>query len=371
MTALFFLSQLRYDSGISQHLDALFDFWKIQDDGFPRNSKVLLKPNMLSPHPPEASVTTHPLLVQLIASVLRDFGNDVYIADSPAGINNKSMSRLWKITGMEEAARASGAELININSRGLVERKGISRNFFFTDFLDEVDYVVNLPKLKTHGLTLITGAMKNVFGLIPGIQKGEFHVRFPNPADFSENMVEIYAAVRPHFTIMDGISILEGNGPSSGGKVRYAGYLFAGTDGVAVDALAARSLGIDPLSVEMIRFAREKQIGETDLKNISISGSPLTHIQAEIPAPHVFSRLPEFSYSLLKKLIWSRPKASPEQCTHCGICIRNCPVKAMSPDGSGLPQIDYETCIHCFCCAEVCPDDAIYQEYSWLVKLLS
>ena len=370
MSAVFFKKRLRYDESLSALLPALFDFWQRQDANFPRKKTVLLKPNMLSPHPPEEAITTHPLLVQLIATELRALGNRVLIADSPAGGHNKNIKRLWRVTGMTEAARQSGAQLVDINARSLIERKGLERNFFMTDLLNEVDYVVNMPKLKTHGLTLLTGAIKNVFGLIPGIQKGEFHIRYPNTVDFAQNMVEIFAAVRPDFTIMDAVEILEGNGPSSGGEKRYAGGLFAGKDAVAVDAAGTAFLGFDPLQVDTTRIAAEAGIGDGNIEAISITGDSLESIHARIPAPHIFNRLPGVVYQILQKVIWTRPRANPENCTHCGLCISNCPAGAMKPDADGVPVIDYQKCIHCFCCAEVCQDNAIYQEVSWLVKKL-
>ncbi|GAB4371736.1 MAG: DUF362 domain-containing protein [Calditrichia bacterium] len=371
MSRVFFRKRLLYNESLSALLPSLIEFWQEEDPHFPRHKRVLLKPNLLSPHPPDKAITTHPLLVSSLASILTEFGNRVFIADSPAGSHNRHIRKLWDVTGMSEAARICGAELININERGLVERKGITRNFYFTDLLEETDYILNLPKLKTHGLTLITASLKNIFGLIPGIQKGEYHIRYPSPLAFSENMVEIFAAIKPHFTIMDAIEILEGNGPSSGGNKRYAGWILAGKDAVAVDSIAARCLRIDPHSVDMIRLAGDWGLGESHPQRISLVGDSLSQLQIELPSPHIFSRLPGVVHALLKKLIWTRPRANGEKCTRCGICISNCPAEAMSPNWDKIPEIDYQKCIHCFCCAEVCPDDAIFQETSWLVKKLS
>lgn len=371
MTRVFFRTNLQYDARLPGVFRSLLDFWLAEETHFPRQQSVLIKPNLLSPRTPEHAITTHPEIVRQVVHLLKDFGNKIYIADSPAGGSNKDIPRLWERTGMAQVARETGAELININARGLVEKKGLQRNFFFTDLLNEVEYLVNLPKLKTHGLTLLTGAIKNVFGLIPGIQKGVYHLQFPKPEQFAENLVDIFAAIRPHFHIMDGIQILEGNGPSSGGKIRYAGFLLAGKDAVAVDSVAARSLGIDPRQVDTIRFASQKKLGEADPEKIRIVGDEFRQISIEIPAPQVFSRLPDFTYAMLRRFIWTRPRANPERCSGCGLCINNCPVQAMSPNENGIPEIDYQSCINCFCCAEVCPEDAIYQESSRLVRWLS
>lgn len=371
MTTVFYRNNLDYKERLSSVIPALFDFWQARDPGFPRGRTVLLKPNLLAPQPPDAAITTHPNLVEAIAGKLMALGNTVIIADSPAGTYNKNMKRLWRITGMEAVARRTGAQLMDLNHLPLSERRGNSRNFFMTDLLNRVDYVVNLPKFKTHGLTLMTGAIKNVFGLIPGIQKAEYHIRFPKPVAFADNMVDIFAAVRPHFTIMDGIRILEGDGPSSGGKPKMAGFLLAGRDAVAIDAVAAFLGKIDPQQVPTIRLAAEKGLGISELAQIDISGDRLQPFDLQIPRRHAFSQLPEAALRILSKFIWTRPRANPERCTHCGICIQNCPSSAMSPDKNGLPVIDYQTCINCFCCAEVCPEDAIFQETSWLVKKLT
>ena len=371
MTRVFFRKNLQYDSRLSEIFRQLLDFWQKEEPDFPGNRTVLLKPNLLSPRPPEQAITTHPEIVRQVIYLLKDFGNKIYIADSPAGGSTKDIPRLWERTGMREVARETGAELININARGLVERKGIQRNFFLSDLLEEVEYLVNLPKLKTHGLTLLTGAIKNVFGLIPGFQKSVYHLQFPKPLEFAENLIEVFAAVHPHFNIMDGIRILEGNGPSSGGKVRYAGFLLAGKDAVALDSVAAHSVNLKPQQVDTVRLAAQNKLGVADLVNISVVGDELQPVSIEIPAPHVFSRLPDFTYGVLRRFIWTRPKADPQRCTGCGLCIRNCPVQAMAADENNVPKINYQTCINCFCCAEVCPEDAIFQETSRLVRWLS
>ena len=371
MTRVFFRKQLTYQSDLSPIVQDLFRFWQEEDPDFPQNKTVLLKPNLLSPHSPDAAITTHPVLVEAVTRELQKYGNRILIADSPAGIFNNNLKHLWRVTGMEQVSQRTGARLVDINALPMKSRKGGERNFYFTSLLDEVDYLVNLPKLKTHGLTLLTGAVKNVFGLIPGIQKGEFHIRYPAPEVFSENMVDIYQAVRPQFHIMDGIRILEGDGPSSGGIPRDAGFLFAGRDAVAVDSLASFMIGIDPMQVFTTRIAHQKGVGMGDIHQIEVVGDEPVPIQAKIPGRHIFSRLPDFLLKILGHLIWTRPRANPERCTHCGICIQNCPAEAMRPDDRGVPVIDYKKCINCFCCAEVCPDEAIYQEASWLVKRLS
>lgn len=367
---VFLRNGLRYDESLQRIMPALVEFWQTVDTNFPRNQTVLIKPNLLSPHKPEAAITTHPVLVRHVCSILQEHNNRVLIADSPAGTHNRHMQKLWAETGMKRVAEQTGAELLDLNKRGLIKKSGITRHFFASEILDEVDYVINLPKLKTHGLTFLTGGIKNVFGLIPGIQKGEYHIRYPKPVDFADVIAEIHAAIRPNFTIMDGIEILEGNGPSSGGQKKYLGTLLAGLDAVAVDATAARSLGINPHIVDLIRLAEEKGIGRAKTEDILLNGEMISQ-RIEIPSSHVFNHLPASILWVLKKVIWTRPRANPENCTRCGICIQNCPAKAMRPGPDRLPVIDYDTCIHCFCCAEVCPDDAIYQELSRLVKKLS
>ncbi len=370
-TRIFHRNNLNYQDKLASVWEELFRFWQEEDAHFPRQKTVLVKPNLLSPHAPEAAITTHPAVVEGVVRGLQEWGNRVLIADSPAGIYNNNMKNLWRVTGMQEVSQQTGATLVDINRLPLKSRKGGERNFYFTALLEEVDYLVNLPKLKTHGLTLLTGAVKNVFGLIPGIQKGEFHIRYPDPEDFSANMVEIFQAVRPQFTIMDGIRILEGDGPSSGGSPRDAGFLLAGTDAVALDSVASLLIGIDPLQVFTTRIAHEKGVGQGDVQHIEVVGDEPAPIQARIPGRHIFSRLPDFLLKILSRLVWTRPRANPEKCSHCGICINNCPAEAMASDARGVPVIDYGKCINCFCCAEVCPDDAIYQEASWLVRRLS
>lgn len=370
MINVFVRSHLTYRNDLAILKKELVSFWQ-NNGGIPEKQVVLMKPNLLSPHTPEEAITTHPWLVDLACQILKDYGNRLLIADSPAGSHFKSIRKIWQLSGMQEVAEKYGATLVDLSGRGLQERKGIRRNYFFTDLLQEADYLLNLPKLKTHGLTVMTGAMKNLFGLIPGIQKGEFHVRYPQPEEFAETLVDVFSAVQPRFTIMDAVEILEGNGPSSGGKKRYAGFLLASENAVAVDVVAASLLGIQPGEVPMIRAAQNWRLGPPRHQDIGIDGANLQPLNAQLPSPHIFNRIPRPVHQVLKRLIWTRPKADKNNCTGCGICIKNCPAEAMFPNADRLPVIDYQKCINCFCCAEVCPDSAIVQESSWLVRKLS
>lgn len=333
-------------------------------------TRVFLKPNLLSAKEPEKAVTTHPALVGALAARCRDLGARVAIGDSPAGAL-KGIRRVWRKTGMEEAARATGAALVSLEASGVVERVVRGRRYLLSRPVLEADLVVNLPKLKTHGLTLFTGAVKNTFGAVPGLRKGEYHKEAPHPESFAEIMVDIHAVVAPALHVMDGVLAMEGNGPASG-RPRHLGLLLASEDGVALDAVASRLVGFRPEMIDTTRIgaargltaARGLAAGRLD--GVPVLGVPIAEARAAgfaLPSNRLVKVVPETLLRLAGRLVWVRPKADAATCIGCTLCATSCPVGAITMVDR-LPRIDYAGCINCISCQEVCPTQAMRAETS-------
>jgi len=333
--------------------------------------RVLLKPNLLAAHPPEKGVTTHPAIVEVVARLVQEAGGIVWIGDSPAG-SIKGIKRFWRISGLLHVAERVGAELIPFETGALLPKMKNGRRYFLSKWAEDADVVINLPKFKTHNLMLFTGAVKNMYGTLPGLQKGDFHRLAPHPADFAKVLLDVYELARPTLSIMDGVYEMEGNGPAAG-RNRKVGLVFASTDAVAMDVVASFLMGYSPESLPTIREARERNVGVSDLKSIETSVQELESLRIpdfQLPSNWKIRIIPKPILKALGKILWTRPVADPRKCIGCGICVENCPVEAMTLINK-LPIIDYKKCINCLCCDEICPENAMTQKKSFLAGILS
>ncbi len=323
---------------------------------------VLLKPNLLSARPPEQAVTTHPELVRALAVLCREAGAArVWIGDSPAGMHSEAI--LWEKTGMAVAAELAGAELKSFEDA--VTPMPVGEDALpVPSWFSEVDVLISLPKLKTHGLTTMTCAMKNLFGLACGEAKAMCHARHPSPAAMSRFLADWYVQVKPALTVVDAVVAMEGEGPANG-TPRPVGVLLAAADAVAVDAVCVRTLGLNPESVPMLKRARETGAGETRLAHIELLGDGLARLAAvrlKQPDTRLLRYIPESLFQLVSRLLRFRPAIDQKLCVACGICIGICPRRAIRAraDHSQRPNtVNERACILCLCCVEACPRHAI------------
>ncbi len=332
--------------------------------------RVLLKPNLLAAHTPEKAVTTHPVVVEAVARLVRESGGDVWIGDSPAGAVS-TIRRFWRLAGLEGVAERLGARLVTFESGPFFEVRKNGRRYFFPQVLREADVVINLPKFKTHNLVLFTGAVKNMYGTLPGLQKRDFHRVAPNPARFSEILLDVFESLPPTLSILDAVVGMEGNGPAAG-SARPVGLLLASPDAVALDTVASFLMGFQPEKIPTLREAKKRGLGTARVEDVSVAGPAPASLRIsdfKLPSNRIFSTIPESILKWAGKFLWSRPAADPAKCTGCGICVANCPVQAMTLVHR-VATIDYKKCINCLCCDEICPENAMKIEQSWLAARL-
>jgi uncharacterized protein (DUF362 family)/Pyruvate/2-oxoacid:ferredoxin oxidoreductase delta subunit len=332
--------------------------------------KVLLKPNMLSAKDPSRAITTHPIVVEAVAREVRRCGGLPFIGDSPGGAI-RGIRRVWANTGMEEMAERAGIELVNFEASG---SRGIDfgrYTFFVSKPVLEADVIINLPKLKTHSLTLLTCAVKNMFGVIPGFRKGELHKLHPKPGEFAEMLVHLYKLVTPSLNIVDAIVAMEGNGPSSGRPFEL-GVMLAGEDGVAIDAVASRMIGFPDGFIDTTRIAAAMDLGEDGVEELDIvgDGADVRPDSFELPSNRVKKLIPRPLARMVAPLVSVRPVIDPDSCTGCGFCFESCPVKAIVQRGS-VYEVNDKRCIDCLCCHELCPESSIDIELSWLARFFA
>lgn len=353
-----------YEGALAPALDTLLSLLGGWAAWVRPGQSVLVKPNLLTDAPPEKAVTTHPALVREVVRVLRRAGARVQVGDSPASAVD--LQHVWQATGIADVCREEQVPLLSFEQGGTrtVTRDGHS--FAIAVAVLDADLIVNLPKVKSHGLTTFTGAVKNFYGVLPGYQKAQLHRTYLKPDRFCRMLRALHAALPPSFSIADGVIGMEGDGPANGNPVAL-GFLAASPDAVALDLALCETLRIDPARVPYLSdtagaipshpFVRVGQAPHVD------------HFSVPSGSAHLLRRIPEPFLRPAASLIWVRPSFN-DRCVACGRCVAACPVHALQLAPRERPSLSRRHCIACCCCHEVCPAHAIRMRRSPLLRLL-
>lgn len=343
---------------------------------------IVIKPNLLMKKSPDEAVTTHPSVIEAAARSITGAGGRAVIAESPGGpFNARILQWVYKGCGLVEAAERSGA-VLNYNTEETtvkVPAGGILAGITVLEEVVRADGVVSISKLKTHGLTRMTGAVKNLFGVIPGLKKAEYHCRMPGTKEFSSMLVDVARTVSPRLHLMDAVVGMEGEGPSGGEPVQI-GLLLAGACPFTLDLVAAALVGIKPEEVPTIAVSIERGYTSGKISDVRLLGDPvsLPRLRFRLPPKardfdllksNTHGRLPGWLVNALNRRLRPSPGFSQEICIGCGECSRICPAEAISIDKK-LPLPDLDRCIRCFCCQELCPQRAVKINRPWLGRLL-
>lgn len=327
---------------------------------------IVLKPNLIMAKKPDIPVTTHPLVVSSVARWLSEQGmKNILIAESSGGpYTREYMKNIYQTCGMYEAepyARLNsdmGFQSVN-TPEGF-----INHSFNIINPIATADYIINLPKLKTHAMTGYSGGIKNLFGSIPGLQKPQLHYRFPDIEDFSNMLLELSLVVKPQITLIDAIDAMEGNGPT-GGTSHPLNLILASRDMYTQDYFVATLMKLNPIEIVMLRQAMER--GLIHPEEMQLIGDPIPDNLTAFQEPD--SRTLDFSSNMpsflrkpftaaMKRLLKSYPKLEPEKCVGCGKCAESCPVQIIKITNKKA-KFQRRGCISCFCCQEMCPMKAI------------
>lgn len=330
-----------------------------------KGERILLKPNILSARPPESGVDTHPEVIRAVARIVRQAGADVRVGDSPGGYGFKSAGSTYEASGIKKMCEEEAIELVEFDKAANVN--GIP----LAVAAKEVDGIFSIPKMKTHNLMTITGAIKNSFGLAVGLYKTDCHAKAPKPKEFAKFVVDVFECAPPRLIIMDGIVAMEGEGPAAG-ELRNAGLILVSDDAVACDAVFSHLVGLSPLVIHTTSEAYKRNIGQADLSKIEILGERLENAvlkDFKLPKTSIYLRIPEPILKLIGKSVKFWPLIDDAICTKCELCAKSCPTNCITINKE-VSKIDYKKCISCFCCFEVCPYKAISIKRSLLAKIL-
>jgi uncharacterized protein (DUF362 family)/Pyruvate/2-oxoacid:ferredoxin oxidoreductase delta subunit len=341
--------------------------------------KILLKPNLLVGDRPTRASITHPAVLQVVAEIFKDAGATLSYGDSPALGKTHWAARQ---SGYKDIADTLGIPLADFITPVKLSFPDalIAKQLILAKGAVEADGIVSIPKMKTHGFTRITGAVKNQFGCVPGMLKAEYHVKMHDIYHFSKVLVDINSFLKPRLYIMDGILAMEGNGPRGGDPI-YMNTLLFSTDPIALDTTFCNLISMKPEHVPTSKFGRDAQLGTYLSNEIQLVGHPFEDLanknfKATRKPPNRNIQSPWYPH-FLKNFVSPRPVITEKKCINCGKCVRQCPVnpKALNwpnnlIDKTQKPVYDYKKCIRCYCCQEICPQKAITIKTPLLGKLI-
>ena len=352
-------------SKVDYLLDSVLDNGNVVKKGM----VVFLKTNALSPHPASRAITTHPEVVRAVIRYLKKYDVRIIVGDNPA---TKEMKTVYKVNGTLSVIEEEKVEMAENSELKVIEADNYKRykEFNVSKQIIEADILINMPKLKTHGLAYFTGAEKNLFGTIYGLEKAQWHVKSSTPLEFGEAMTDLYSAIKKEMkdkvfvNLMDGIEGLEGEGPSTGGSKKEANVLLASKDAVALDRVAMEIVKLDSSKSFISIITNNRGLGEFNLENIKILGDDLSLFKnikfepAKIEEVGIRALKLVNKYNI-KNLVLEHPKFDKKTCIKCGECKKICPPQAISMEKGETPNVSKNKCIRCWCCTEVCPVNAI------------
>lgn len=345
-------------ASVTESLDQLGGLSKYVQSG----QKVLLKINLIGPKKADKAATTHPEFVRAIGQLVKALGAEVFVGDSSGGAiaGMAPTKKSFTVAGIEKIADEEGFTLINFDEVGPVAKViqgNFSQELYITKAIEEMDVVINLPKMKTHSMGIYTGAVKNLFGAIPGLRKAKYHKEAPTPEVFGQVLADIHKSIdNMPLHIMDGIISMQGEGPTAGTPYPASKILIS-EDPLALDRIAIEMMGINPERVDILKASIQREIGIWDREKIEVIGAFEKLKNYALPKSYRTNAVKDLTkvrgvIDFFKVV----PVVNQNKCIKCNSCVDGCPVGAINRD---TKIVDYTICIDCLCCHELCMIEAV------------
>jgi len=350
-----------------------------------KDSMILVKPNLNNDIPGILGGTTDLRILFDVLFFLKQNGfKNVIIGDGPnVGMFHSKIDVFCRL-GITKIADNFGYEILDFNNADYKEINLLGRRIRVARICLESDFFINLPKIKTHTEALLSICLKNMIGCLVGYDKRKIHLNFfDSRIDFFNRIIELNKILMPDLHIVDGLVIMEGDGPSAG-TPRRLGLILGGNNPFVLDSVCSKLIGINPLDVPYLRLAFEKNLIPKDSFKMLFTLKPLINIRvprimsrilANVFLRNFFIRLRykmDFIFSnkvidyLLvktkirqeqfskKELVVKRIFLKEQNCNNCRLCINSCPLNIDIPN-----LVFVEDCLKCMYCFISCPHNAI------------
>jgi uncharacterized protein (DUF362 family)/NAD-dependent dihydropyrimidine dehydrogenase PreA subunit len=365
---------------VDKQMDKLLEMMGGIETFISSGEKIVLKSNLLAAAKPDKAVTTHPSIVSSVARWVKEIKADPVIADSPGSgypYTEKTLERTYRMTEMDKAAKDSA---IPLNFDTSYQTVSYPAGKYFKRFeiitpVHEADGVINLCKLKTHGYMHMTCAVKNMFGVIPGLTKPGYHAKLREKSHFANMLIDLCHYISPRLSIMDAVVGMEGNGPHNG-ELRNVGLLAASASPLALDVVAGEIMGLPKDKNPVLIEAEKRGLAPTQLDQLELIGVDSKDLRIpdyKLPStvPGLSDRIFRVIYPIFRNGFSVYPRVVQSKCVSCGSCRDACPVHVITIVDKTPAQIDTKNCIRCYCCHEMCPHDAIELHTSRLYRLFN
>ncbi len=337
--------------------------------------RIGLKANLVAPKSYHSGAVTHPVLLAELTRLIRERGGEIVIGDSPGGPFTAAYLRSVYLPAGLSLAEKAGAKL-NLDTHLCTAdfpAGAVLKQITYTGWLADCDAVITCAKLKTHAMLGMTGAVKNQFGIVPGLMKPEYHALYPKMQDFCNMLLDLNEFIKPRLALIDGVTGMEGNGPTAG-TARQVGCLIASDSVYHADVAMAHIMGLTPGDMPLIHTAHQRGLGPETLDELTLCGDIAPFVKQDyrnldIGGVSFGGREDSVLSQLVRGFLMRRPKVHPAACVGCGLCAKNCPAHAIHMDRA--PKFDYTKCIRCFCCQEMCPREAISVKTTFLSRFLN
>jgi uncharacterized protein (DUF362 family) len=343
------------------------------DNFFSSGDTYLLKPNLFTSKEAKTGATTDMKIVLGITEILQAQNCKAILGECPATFYHSNPLRadvIFDELGIRKLCqeknigiRALDSDLpVNIRKQGFV-----LNDFYFPKTC--IDYpVINIPTLKTHPLTMLSNAVKNLFGLQQGGIKARHHVATGNdPERFNHLLLDLYDAIRHRIklNVVDAIVAMEGEGPVTGDPVDL-GLVIVSEDALAVDIVSSAIMGWDPMDVGTNYLAAKRGLGPKGLDDVEVVGAQISEVRKRLKKPKIFITN---DLRAVRSRIRMPIVCDSEKCRGCGTCADICPGNAI--EMKSIPEFNHKKCIECYCCIEQCPHEAITTKETLRFGILS